>query len=174
LYAAKTDSVQRTLALSLTGLLVFLPAIMLPIMTLNILGQEQSTTVYDGVLRLYDGELYFVAALLLFFGIVIPLAKLLLMFEVSACLFFERYPDTLPYAFRHFHVLDEWGMLEVYMLAIIVSVVKLKNMATVIPDIGLLCFTILILITTLGAASINADEFWTRIENGIRERRTHE
>lgn len=167
LYQKKHNSVERSFALAITGLLLFVPANLLPVMSLQILGLQQSTTIYQGALAIFEAGLYWTAALVFIASIVVPLAKILLMLFVSGSLYLEKYTPPLPYAFRYYHYLDEWGMLEVYMLGILVSVVKLKGMATVIPDTGLLCFIGLLLVTSLLSTVMDAEDFWERIEHGL-------
>ncbi|MEN8259255.1 MAG: paraquat-inducible protein A, partial [Pseudomonadota bacterium] len=127
------NSLETCLALSLAGLLLFVPANFLPILTLSVLGKTQTETMVSGVSALYRGGLWWVALLVALCSVVVPLGKLLLMFYVSACLKLGRFPDNLGRSFRCYHQLDTWGMLEVYMLGILVAVVKLKDMADVVP-----------------------------------------
>ncbi|MGB5177109.1 MAG: paraquat-inducible protein A [Gammaproteobacteria bacterium] len=168
LYQRQNSSVEQTLALALTGLLLFLPANLLPVMSLDLVGQESSTTIYKGSLVLFQEGLYWTSLLVLFASIVIPLCKLLLMSFVSGCLYLQRFSTLLPYAFRYYHYLDEWGMLEVYMLGVLVAVVKLKGMASVVPGIGLYCFIALLLVTTLMSSLLDEDSFWNNIEHGLQ------
>lgn len=170
LYQNKRNSVERSFALSITGLLLFVPANLLPVMSLQILGLQQSTTIYQGALAIFKEGLYWTASLVFIASIVVPLAKILLMLFVSGSLYLKQYTPLLPYAFRYYHYLDEWGMLEVYMLGILVSVVKLKGMATVIPDTGLICFVGLLLVTTLLSSMMDEEDFWEKIEHGLDNR----
>ena len=168
LYQSRENSVERTLALAITGLLLFIPANLLPVMSMAIIGQESSTTIYKGSLVLFQEGLYWTALLVFFASIVIPFCKLLLMLFISGSLHRERFSPLLPYAFRYYHYLDEWGMLEVYMLGLLVAVVKLKGMASIIPGIGLYCFIALLLVTTLMSSLLDEEGFWTRIEQGLK------
>ena len=168
LYQPRNNSIEHTLALAITGLLLFIPANLLPVMSLGLIGQESSTTIYKGSLVLFQEGLYWTALLVFFASIVIPLFKLLLMLFVSGYLYLERSSMLLPYAFRYYHYLDEWGMLEVYMLGVLVAVVKLKGMASVIPDVGLYCFVALLLVTTLMSSLLDEDSFWSSIEHILK------
>jgi len=167
LYQSREQTVEHTLALAITGLLLFIPANLFPVMSLGLVGQETSTTIFQGSLVLFHEGLYWIALLVFFASIVIPLCKLLLMLFVCGCLHLQRSSPLLPYAFRYYHYLDEWGMLEVYMLGILVAVVKLKGMASVIPGIGLYCFVALLLVTTLMSSLLDQDSIWNRIEHGL-------
>jgi len=168
LYQSRENSIEHTLALTITGLLLFLPANLLPVMSMGLVGQESSTTIYEGSLVLFHEGLYWTALLVFFASIVVPLCKLLLMLFISGCLYRERFSPLLPYAFRYYHYLNEWGMLEVYMLGVLVAVVKLKGMASVIPGIGLYCFIALLLVTTLMSSLLDDEYFWSKIEQGLK------
>jgi paraquat-inducible protein A len=170
LYQPREQSIERTLALVITGLLLFIPANLLPVMTLHIVGQESTTTIYKGSLVLFQEGLYWTALLVFFASVVVPFCKLLLMLFVSGSLYLERFSALLPYAFRYYHYLDEWGMLEVYMLGVLVAVVKLKGMASIAPGIGLYCFIALLLVATMMSSLLDEDSFWTRIEQGLKGR----
>jgi paraquat-inducible protein A len=166
LYQHREQGIEHTLALAITGLLLFIPANLLPVMSLQLIGQETSTTIYEGSLVLFREGLYWTALLVFSASVVIPLCKLLLMLFVSGYLYLGRSSPLLPYAMRYYHHIDEWGMLEVYMLSVLVAVVKLKGMASVIPDIGLYCFICLLLVTTLMSSLLDHDAVWQQIEHG--------
>lgn len=170
LYQPRDNSIEHTLALAITGLLLFLPANLLPVMSMDLVGQESSTTIYQGSLVLFQEGLYLTALLVFFASIAVPFCKLLLVLFISGSLHRERFSPLLPYAFRYYHYLDEWGMLEVYMLGVLVAVVKLSGMASVLPGIGLYCFIALLLVTTLMSSLLDEECFWTRIEQGLQGR----
>jgi paraquat-inducible protein A len=165
LYQRRQQGIERTLALAITGLLLFIPANLLPVMSLQLIGHETSTTIYEGSLVLFREGLYWTALLVFSASVVIPLCKLLLMLFVSGTLQLGRSSPLLPYAMRYYHHIDEWGMLEVYMLSVLVAVVKLKGMASVIPDVGLYCFIGLLLVTTLMSSLLDQDDVWEQIEH---------
>lgn len=165
LYQRRQQGIERTLALAITGLLLFIPANLLPVMSLQLIGHETSTTIYEGSLVLFREGLYWTALLVFSASVVIPLCKLLLMLFVSGTLQLGRSNPLLPYAMRYYHHIDEWGMLEVYMLSVLVAVVKLKGMASVIPDVGLYCFIGLLLVTTLMSSLLDQDDVWEQIEH---------
>ena len=165
LYQRRQQGIERTLALAITGLLLFIPANLLPVMSLQLIGHQTSTTIYEGSLVLFREGLYWTALLVFSASVVIPLCKLLLMLFVSGTLQLGRSSPLLPYAMRYYHHIDEWGMLEVYMLSVLVAVVKLKGMASVIPDVGLYCFIGLLLVTTLMSSLLDQDDVWEQIEH---------
>ncbi|HGN2813689.1 TPA: paraquat-inducible protein A, partial [Pseudomonas aeruginosa] len=135
---------RRCFALVLTALFLYIPANFLPIMNLSLLGQTRSDTVWTGVLGLYDSGMQGVAILVFLCSMVIPLVKLLcqLLVMISVRFGIARHIGMLLY--RGYHHLREWGMLEVYLMGILVSIVKLIDMADLSLGIGLACFVALL------------------------------
>lgn len=163
LISARPNSIERTLALSLAGLILFLPANLYPLLSLEALGLRQTETVFSSAMSLYTDGLWLVSLLILLFAIIVPLVKLLLLFYVSASLLGGELWRGTAMAFRSYQHLDEWGMLEVYLLGIVVSVVKLIDVASVEPGLGVYSLTALILITLLSSTMLDRDLFWRLI-----------
>jgi paraquat-inducible protein A len=67
---------------------------------------------------------------------------------------------------QHF---DEWAMLEVYTLGIIVACVKLSSMADLRFGMGLYAFVGLLLVTVTLTASLDRALFWRRIDALLRK-----
>lgn len=82
LYAHRHNVVNRSLALVMTALLLFVPANFLPIMQLHLLGQTSDDTVWSGVLGLYNSQMRGVAVVVFLCSMAIPLAKLLCQLAV--------------------------------------------------------------------------------------------
>jgi len=163
LYARKKNSVERGLILSLTGLILFIPAMVMPVMTLDTLGLEQHTTIIQGSLALFRSGFHMVGGIFLLTAVIIPLLKLLFLFYVSLGLRIRAHWNTQAFAFRVYQRMDEWGMLEIYMLAILVSIIKLKDIADISYGIGLFCFSGLLILTLVSSVCIDEHKYWDLI-----------
>ena len=73
LYAHRYNVVQRSLALVIAALLLYIPANFLPIMQLNLLGQGSKDTVWSGVLGLYNSGMQGIAVVVFLCSMAIPL-----------------------------------------------------------------------------------------------------
>ena len=164
LQAPKKNSIDKTLALSITALLLYPPAAFMPLMTLDTLGFEESGSIVDGVVQLYDKGYLFVSLLVLLTSLLFPLIKLSLLFVVSLSLKLKRYPDILPLLMRSFHYIDEWGMLEVYLIGILVTIIKMYHLANIHYDLGFFCFIGLLLVTLCSSTAMDEHLFWDLIE----------
>jgi len=97
-------------------------------------------------------------------SMVIPFIKLLLLFLVSLQLYLSRGDASTVFMFKAYKKLDEWGMLEVYMIGIFVTIIKLLHMAKIEYDVGFFCFIGLLSATLLSSAFLDESCYWSGIE----------
>ena len=164
LYRDKPNSLDRTLALTLAALILFITANIYPFLALELEGREQVTLLFTGVHDLYEYGMWELSFLVLLTSIVIPLIHILGMLYVLLPLKFNRIPWKLALIFRIVRGLQPWGMMEVYMLGVLVSLVKLSDIATIVPGIALYSFALLILLIAGSLASLDPRIVWNRLK----------
>ncbi len=165
LYKDKNNSVTKVLAISSSGLMVFIPAIFLPLMTLSSFGLHQKGSIYDTFVTFYKQGFFFVAIMLFLTSIFFPLLKISLLFSISLLLKIRWYSPGLPYLLRFVHHLDEWAMSEIYLLGIFITIIKVYNMAEIHFDTGFFCFLFLVLSTISSSSAFDHHRFWHEIES---------
>ncbi len=163
LYRHKHDSINRSLALTLAGLILFLVANAFPFLAFEMQGQVTQTRLFTGVWDLYQQGMWALAGLVFFTTMLVPAAQLILMLYVLIPLWFGYAPWYLARIFRVLHSLAPWGMMEVFMLGILVSVVKLADMATIIPGLALWAFSLLIFVLAAAASALDAHVVWEKL-----------
>ncbi len=156
LYQNKRNSLDRTLAFVLAGLTLFILANSFPFLALRIGSQVRQTTLITGIQELYLQHMQAVAILVLFTTILAPLFQMICLLYILLPLRVDRTPLRLPLVFRFVHSIQPWSMMEVFMVGILVSVVKLAKMAQIIPGISL--FSFLALIFVLAAMTVSLDD----------------
>ena len=164
LFHVKRNPVESALVLSLTGLILFVPAMVLPIMTLNTLGFEQSANILQWVSALFRTDFHIVGIVVLLTVVVVPLLKLLLLFYVSMAIRMKADWSNLGSTFRFYQRIDEWGMLEICMLGILISIIKLKDLAQISYGIGLFCFLLVLTITLVASVTLDKHKYWSCIK----------
>lgn len=164
LYRHKSNSIDRTLALSTAGLVLFFLANVFPFLAFKMQGQVTETTLSTGIRELYAQGMWLIALLVLLTCIVIPLIQLLGTLYVLLPLKLNRIPWQLSSVFRFILALRPWGMVEVFMLGILVSVVKLGEMATIVPGVALWSFALLIVVLAAASAALDTQMVWDRLE----------
>ena len=164
LHRGVENSIDRTLALTLAGMVLFVVANAFPLLAFKIQGQESQATLISGVIDLYNQGKWEIAILVLLTTIVFPLFQLLLHLYIFLPLKFNRIPFNLAAAFRFAQNLTPWSMMEVFLIGIIVAIVKLVGMAQIIPGLALWSFALLIVALAAAAANMDSQVVWNRVE----------
>ena len=164
LYRHKPNSLERTLALSLAGLVLFVLANSFPFLALKMESQLHQTNLITGIKVLYTQGMQGLAVVVLLTTILAPLAQLLGMLYLLLPLRHDRVPPQFAPIFRLVRSLQPWSMMEVFMLGILVSAVKLAKMAQIVPGIAIYSFFGLIVVLTAATVSLDPHEIWHRWE----------
>jgi paraquat-inducible protein A len=129
-------------------------------MQLNLLGQATQDTVWSGVVGLFDTGMQGIAVVVFLCSMGIPLLKLLCQLAVllSIRLNIGRSYGLLIY--RIYHHLKDWGMLEVYLMGVLVAIVKLADMAELSLGLGLTCFVSLLLVQVWLEVVMSPHQIW--------------
>jgi paraquat-inducible protein A len=166
LFRRRRNSLDRTLAFTLAGLILFAVANTFPFLEFEMQGQITQTTLITGIRELYAQKMWALAMIVFLTIILAPLIQLLGLIYVLLPLKLGRLPWKLPQVFRLVHGLQPWAMMEVFMLGILVSVVKLGEMAIIVPGLALWSYGILILALAGSVASLDPDIVWEKV--GLR------
>lgn len=162
------DSLGRTAAFSLAALIFYVPANIYPILRMNFYGAYSESTVWDGCVRLFQDDQWFVAAIVFLASIAVPLFKLLGLFflVVTVRLKSTRWRQERTRIYKIIDVIGPWAMLDVFLLAVLVALVKLDQLATVLPGPGLLAFTTMVVLTISASASFDPKLIWAERDDG--------
>jgi len=163
LYKRIRDSLDRTLALALGGLFLFIASNAFPFLALKMQGNVTHTTLSTGVRALYEQGTPIVASLVLLTTIVAPFLQISSLIFVLAPL---RLGVRVPGQARMFRLLrrvQPWSMMEVFIMGILVSLVKLLGMAQIVPGIALWSFVLLIPTLAAATSSLDAEWVWRRV-----------
>ena len=165
LFQRKGDTLDQTLALALTSLVLFVLANFNTLLTMKVAGQMQSGAIFSGVVELYRQGWWEIAVLVFVVSILAPLVKILSILYVLAPLRLNRRPPFAVKVFRLLESLHPWAMTEVYMLGILVAFVKLADLASIELGVALYSFAALILVMAATDASLENHEIWDRLED---------
>ena len=164
LHRGVENSIDRTLALTFAGLVLFIVANAFPFLAFKLQGQETQTTLISGVVDLYNQGKWEISILVLLTTIVVPLIQLLIQLYVFLPLRVNRIPWKMATVFRFTQNLSPWSMMEVFLIGILVAIVKLVGMAQIIPGLALWSFALLIVVLAASAANLDSRVVWDRVE----------
>ena len=159
LIRARSNARARTIAFSLAAIFLYVPANIYPIITMEYLGRETENTVWGGVKALYYDNMWAIAVLVFCASILIPLLKLIGLFflVVNRGTRWRRFRTRLYKFIKH---IGPWAMLDVFLLAVMVGIIRFGRFATVIPGPGILAFASVVVLTMLASASFDPRLIW--------------
>jgi paraquat-inducible protein A len=153
----------RPLALTVTALVLFVIANACPMVMMEVQGTRITTTLLSAVHELWLKDVKLVSALVFITVIVAPLAQMAAMLYVLLPLGFGRVPPRVEFPLRLFQVARPWGMVEVFILGILVSLVKLAHMAHVVPGMALWAFAALVVVFAAIGSTFDPLRVWSHI-----------
>ena len=160
LFQEKRDTLDRTLALTIAGILLFVVANTFPFLSFVMQGQATTTTLGTGVVDLWRQGYTSLSVLVAITAIAAPAVHLGTLVWLILPLRLRRRPPLLPHVFRVMRRIQPWSMMEVFLLGILVSVVKLADMADIVPGLALYSFAVLILVLAAANAALDPRAIW--------------
>lgn len=158
----KPKSLQRTWALLITAYLLYIPAMMLPMLETRSLLESQSNTIMSGVILFWNSGSWFIAALIFFASIVVPLTKLLaltlLLLSVHLRLPSRARQRTLLY--RMIEFIGRWSMLDIYVVALSVALVQAETLASMRAGLGAVAFGTVVVLTMMATETFDPRLIW--------------
>ena len=134
---------------------------------LEVQGSRVTTTLLHAVHELWREDVQLVAALVFVTVIVVPATQIVAMLYVLLPLQFGAVPPFVEFPLRLFQVAKPWGMVEVFILGILVSLVKLAHMAHVITGVALWAFAALVIVFAAFGNAFDPMRLWSRIERHV-------
>ena len=163
LYRPRKDVINRGLALSLTTLILIVPANFLPIMSLSMLGLENVDTMVKGVVQLYLQGFWWMAFLVFVCSMAAPLLESLLIVAICLMVKANLINRLLVQMLKLQAQVRRWAMLEVYMLSILVAYIKMIDEGELSIGVGLICFSAMLVAVTLNTLLFNTHMIWEMI-----------
>ena len=162
LYRTAHRSIDHTFAFTVTALILFILANVSPIIGLEIQGTRNDTTLINAVHALWNQEMRLVGILVLVTTFLVPGIQLVFMFHLLLALKFGRIPAGFTLIMRALQGVNPWGMVEVFILGVIVALVKLTDHGTLIPGLALWSFGLLTVFLAAMASSFDQRDAWER------------
>jgi paraquat-inducible protein A len=160
----KPKSFERPLALLVAGAILFVMFNAFPFLTFKQGGIENQTHVVTGIRLLADQGMWHLAALVAFNLLIVPGLHLLGYLYVLVPVSLNRRAPGMFRVFRYLRLLQPWHMVEIFMLGVLVSMVKLAKMATIIPGVAVYCLTAFIFVMAAASTAVDPHEVWERWE----------
>lgn len=162
LFRNKPRSLRHTLAFLLAAAVFLVIANSLPLLALENQGVRNATTLFGASEALWRTQERALAALVFFTTILFPALETACSIYLLGSLELGRVPRAMAPLMRLVAAIKPWGMISVFMLGALVSVVKLRSIATVEPGPALYALGAFILMLTASEAAFEPREVWHR------------
>lgn len=157
------QSTHATAAFAMAALLIYFPAILLPMLKIQKLGHSTEDSLITGVVALMHDGHYFVGMIVLVFSLVVPPLKLaaLLMLSLGGNNVHQHHRAT---TYHFVELLGRWGMLDVMVVAVLVAYVKLGDTVTISPGPGLIAFAFSVVLSLVASMCFPPHALWSEEE----------
>jgi len=161
----KPDSFNRTWALLIASIIMYVPANLLPVTITTTLGKTDGQTIMEGVIYFMVAGEYPIAFVIFTASILVPTIKILIM--LMLLLTAQRQSTWRPedrtrlYQFTEF--VGRWSMIDIFVIAILVALVRLGSVANIDAGVGAIYFAGVVILTMFSASYFDPRYIWDRV-----------
>ncbi len=162
LHRREPNSLQRTMAYLIASAILYIPANVLPVLTLTRFGQGEPSTIIAGVEQLYTSGMLPLALLVFTASICVPCLKVVGLAIMVFTTHFRLSGGLLDRT-RLFRIIDfigRWSMIDVFMISILVAIVHFGFLANVDANPGIVAFALVVVLTIFAAESFDPRLMW--------------
>jgi paraquat-inducible protein A len=165
LYHCTTAGMDRIIFLVAGSAAMFIIANLFPIVVLEAQGNFSATTLFDTASALYEQGRPLIALLVFATTILLPALELSAMLYMLVPLRVGQIAPGLATGVRFVRAVHLWSMIEVFMLGVLVVLVKLRDIAIVMPGIALWALAGAIVLFSMFSTSFSIRAFWTWVDS---------
>ncbi|MDZ7278856.1 membrane integrity-associated transporter subunit PqiA [Pantoea eucrina] len=162
--ARRRHSLQWTLALLLTSLILYVPSNILPIMVTETLGSAYPSNIMAGVILLWGDGSWPVALVIFIASIMVPSLKMLaigwLCWHASGRGRFDG--ERMHVVYEVVEFVGRWSMIDVFVIAVLSALVRMGRLMSVYPAPGALLFALVVILTMFAAMTFDPRLIWDR------------
>lgn len=159
-------SQSRVWAWWVAGIMAYIPANALPMLTTRTLATVSEDTITGGAITLAHHGAYGVAVVVLVASVAIPVAKFALIAYLALSV--TRASGLSAARRTQIHeivdYIGRWSMIDVFVVAILTALVQLSVIVSITPGPAAVSFAASVIFTMLSAQSFDSRLIWDRIE----------
>ena len=161
LYRHIPDSLNRSLALYFTALILFMIANVYPFLSLELGGRVVENVLFSSGWAMFELGMGELGVLIFLTSILFPL---IVIFSMLYLLIPARMGVVAPFmgqVYRLVNTILPWSLVGVFMLGVLIAIVKLQDLANVITGPALIALALLLVVYTAARASFDPHVLWS-------------
>ncbi|WP_445117055.1 paraquat-inducible protein A [Acinetobacter sp. WZC-1] len=166
LHRRKPSSLDRTLALVIAAIILYIPANVLPMTVTDSLMGQQQDTIMSGVIYFWQSGDYLVATVIFMASIFIPMLKLLILCflliatNMQASARWHFLPEHCSMLYRIVEFVGRWSMIDVFVVALLTALIQIESLATIVAGPGAVAFGAVVVLTMFASLSFDPRIIW--------------
>lgn len=162
LHHRKHNSVGRSWALIIAAAILYVPSNLYPVMNIVTLGQGGPHTIMGGVVEFIETGFWPLALIVFTASVAVPVLKLVGLATMLICIGqgstgWLRQRTRL---YRLIEVLGRWSMIDVFVVAVLIALVRFGILASITAEVGAACFGSVVVLTMLAAEAFDPRLMW--------------
>ena len=155
-------SLQRVWAFWLMGFICYIPANIFPMLKTRTLFQVDESTIIGGAVELANHGNLGIAMIILAASVVIPLGKFwaIAYLAISVQQKSRLSPRKRLLMYEIVEYIGRWSMIDIFVVAILSSLVQLKTLASINPGAAAMFFALSVIFTMLSAQAFDSRMIW--------------
>ena len=128
-----SSSLALTWGYVLAATLFLIPANLLPMMVVTAMGSQEGSTIMEGVVYFFEHGDFGLGTVIFIASVVVPVFKLGVVYYLLLIVKFKQYDKALKGVklFHIIHLIGKWSMLDIFVVALMVSMVQFQGLASI-------------------------------------------
>ena len=162
----KPGGLSRSAALLVAAAILYIPANMLPLLHIHVLGRSEADTILVGIKELLLSGMWEVGVVVFFASILVPMLKIVVLGLLLVGAWRRSSGDPLARArwYRLIEGIGRWSMIDVFVVSLMTSLVAFGSIASIEPGAGATCFAAVVVLTMIAVRSFEARCLWDAVE----------
>ena len=153
IYHHKKFSTEKSWAFLITAMIAYIPANLYPMLITSAFGNREGSTIFGGVILLWELKSYPVAIIIFLASIVVPVTKFLILLYLLISVKYPLGKDKKINKHKLYYmteVIGPWSMIDVFVVAILAALIHLSSVE-VLAGTAATAFAISVFFTLLAA-----------------------
>lgn len=163
--ARPRNGIQRALAFALAGVIFLIISLLYPFLSFSSSGLESVMSLTEASLTIYEERSTSLAVIIFVTIIAAPAVLLAAILALTLPLVLKIRVPWLREVGKLLTVLTEWNMVEVFIIGVIVSLVKIMKLATVIMGLSFWAYIAFTICLVAAMSGLDTWRLWAEIED---------
>jgi len=166
IHVRKPNSIARSWALVIAGFILYVPANLLPVLTVIRFGRDRPSTILGGVRELIGADMWPLALIVLLASVAVPLLKLggLTWLLVSVQRKSDRNLVRRTRLYRTIDAIGRWANIDIFAISTLAALVRFGSITSIEPELGAAIFAAVVVVTMLAAGAFDPRLIWDAAE----------